>query len=85
LDRGGAECGGGGSDIGRCCGGRDGGAECGGGGGSDTGRCYGGGGDTGHCCGGGDDTGCCCGSGEPELKDSESSSPNSMSPLHHRT
>jgi hypothetical protein len=53
-----------------------------------TGCCYGGD-DIGCCCGGGDDTGYCCGGGgntgdEYELEDSESSSPNSMSHLHHR-
>jgi hypothetical protein len=74
LGGGGAECGaGGGGD----------GAECGGGGGGgsgDTGRC-----NIGHCCGGGDDTCCCSSGGKSKLEDSESSSPNSISHLRHRT
>jgi hypothetical protein len=79
---GGAIIGGGGGGADCCCGGGDIGHCCGGGGA--IGRCCSGGDDTGYCYGGGGDRGCCCGSDESELEDSESSSSNSMSCLHHR-
>jgi hypothetical protein len=71
---GGANCSCGGSNISHCCGG-----------GSDTGRCCSGGDDIGYYYGGGGDRGCCYDGDESELEDSESSSPNSMSRLRHRT